>query len=64
MHNNNSELLDLSQEVKCLSDYIAMLKRKKNILSDGPEKLELDKEIKMRQHQALFYISKMDNINS
>lgn len=63
MQQKNEELLTLIEETKQLSSVIADLKRKANRMDEGPEKDKRLKEIKMRQHQALFYIEKMDNIN-
>ncbi len=59
----NNELLELSIETKKLSDQIGMLKRKKNRLEDGPEKVKIRKEIKLLQYQALFCLEKMENLN-
>ncbi len=58
----NDERLKLAKEVKELSAYIASLKRERNKLEGGPEKDRLAQEIKMRQHQALFYIDKISNL--
>ena len=62
MSDSNEELLILSNEVKELSAHIASLKRVWNGLECGAEKDRLAEEIKMRQHQALFYIEKMENL--
>ncbi len=61
MAGESEELLKLTREVRELSDHIARLKRKKNRLPEGPEKMQLDEDIKMRQFQALFYLEKMEN---
>ena len=60
----SQELLKLSIETKKLSDHIGKLKRKKNLLEEGPEKNNIREEIKSLQYQALFYIEKMENLNS
>ena len=60
----NKEILDLSIEAKEISNQIGMLKRKKNRLEDGPEKDKIQNEIKTLQYQALFYLEKMENLNS
>ncbi len=43
--------------------FIAELNHKANRMDACPEKELVLKEIKMRQHQALFYIDKMDNVS-
>ena len=63
MQQKNEELLTLIEETKQLSKFIAGLKRKANRTADGPGKDKMLKEIKMRQHQALFYIDKMENVS-
>ena len=63
MQQKNEELLTLIEETKHLSKFIADLKRKASIMDAGPEKDKTLKEIKMRQHQALFYIDKMENVS-
>jgi len=60
----NNDLLELTIEAKKISDHIGMLKRKKNRLAEGPEKNKLLEEIKMHQYQALFYLEKMENLNT
>jgi|GEM_PF-2530847 len=60
----NKEILELSIEAKKISNHIGMLKRKKNRLEDGPEKDKIQNEIKALQYQALFYLEKMENLNS
>ena len=60
----NKEILDLSIEAKKISNQIGMLKRKKKRLEDGPEKDKIQNEIKTLQYQALFYLEKMENLNS
>lgn len=62
MPDPNEERLKLSREVKELSAHIASLKRTWNRLEGGVEKDRLAKEINMRQHQALFYIDKIENL--
>ncbi len=62
MADESDELLKLTKEVRELSDHIAMLKRKKNTMPEGPEKEQLAEDIKMRQFQALFYLEKMENL--
>ena len=57
------EILTLSQEVREISDEIAVMKRKKRVMTDGEEKEKLSKDIKMKQYQALFHIEKMDNLS-
>jgi len=61
---NNNKLLELSIEAKKISNQIGMLKRKKNRLENGPEKDKIQNEIKALQYQALFYLEKMENLNS
>ncbi len=63
MTKTNDELLTLSNEAKELSAYIATLKRRKNRVKDESEKERLTEMIKMRQHQALLYIEKMENVS-
>ena len=63
MQQKNEELLTLIEETKHLSKFIADLKHKANRMDEGPEKDRMLKEIKMRQHQALFYIDKMENVS-
>ncbi len=63
MQQYSEELLTLIEETKQLSNYIADLKYKANRMVPGPEKEKTLKEIKMRQHQALFYIDKMENVS-
>ena len=58
----NEERLKFSREVKELSAHIASLERTWNRIEGGAEKDRLAKEIKMRQHQALFYIDKIENL--
>lgn len=58
MSKENDERLKLSNEVKELSAHIAFLKRERNKLEPGSEKNRPAREIKTRQHQALFYIDK------
>jgi len=41
----------------------ASLKQRRNRVNDESEKAQLTQEIKMRQHQALFYIEKMENVS-
>ncbi len=55
--------MQLSTEVRKISKDIAGLKRRVNKMADGPEKKELEKEIKTLQYQALFYIEKMENLS-
>ncbi len=57
------ELFKLTEEVKELSARIASMKRESNQMADGLEKEQLIKEIKTKQHQALFYIEKMENLS-
>ena len=59
----SDELKELIKETRELSNYIAELKRKRNRVNDEIERDQLTEEIKMRQHQALFYIDKMENVN-
>ncbi len=63
MQQYSEELLTLIEETKQLSNFIAELKHKANRMDAGPEKDKVLKEIKMRQHQALFYIDKMENVS-
>ena len=56
-------LRQLSDEVKLISLDIAELKDKFNDMDDGPEKLQLEKDIKTLQYQALFYIEKIENLS-
>jgi len=63
MQQYSEELLTLIEETKQLSNFIAELKHKANRMAAGPEKEKTLKEIKMRQHQALFYIDKMENVS-
>jgi len=63
MQQKNEELLTLIEETKQLSKVIADLKQKANRMDAGPEKDKTLNEIKMRQHQALFYIDKMENVS-
>ena len=62
MNELHINLSELKGEVKELSAYIASLKRKQNRINEGPEKEVLKGEIRMRQHQALFYITKIENL--
>jgi len=62
MFKENDERLKLSKEIKELSAYIASLKCTWKRLETGPEKDSLAQEIKMRQHQGLFYIDKIGNL--
>ncbi len=62
MSKENDERLKLAQEVKELSAYVTPLKRERNKLEAGPEKDPLAQKIKIRQHQALFYIDKIENV--
>ena len=52
----------LSGEMKEICNEIAVMKLKKNRMTDGPEKVQLIRDIKGKQCQALFYIGKMENI--
>ncbi len=63
MNKPTEELLTLSQEVKEISDEIAVMKRKKRVMVDGEEKEKLRQDIKEKQYQALFYIEKMGNMS-
>lgn len=62
MSDPNEERVKLSREVKELTAHIASLKRALNALENGPEKDLLREEIRMRQHQALLYIDKIENL--
>lgn len=53
--------MDLIQEAKDLSDHVAALKRKANIIESGPDREQPRQDIKMKQYQALLYIEKMGN---
>ena len=63
MNKPTENILTLSQEVREISNEIALMKRKKNIIPDGEEKEKLKAEIEMKQYQALFYIEKMGNLS-
>ena len=56
-------LMELSMETRQLSAYNGKLKDDKTMVTDEAEIERLTEEIKMRQHQALFYIEKMENVN-
>ena len=62
MSDLNEDRVKLSREVKELSVHIASLKRALSALESGPGKDRLREEIKIRQHQALFYIDKIENL--
>lgn len=55
-------ILDLIQETQALSEQIASLKRKVNLMEPGPDRDQLRQDIKAKQYQALFYIEKMGNL--
>lgn len=63
MPNPLEELKELSWETRQLSAYIGKLKDDKTMVTDEADIERLTEEIKMRQHQALFYIEKMENVN-
>ena len=52
----------LSEEMREISNEIAVMKREKNRMADGPEKEQMIINIKDKQFQALFYLEKMENI--
>lgn len=63
MTNPAKELRKLSNEVQDISIEIASLKSKRNSLPEGDEKCRLNNMVKLKQYQALFYISKIENIS-
>jgi len=63
MNKPTEDILTLSQEVREISDEIAVMKRKKNEMVEGGGKESLKEDIKMKQYQALFYIDKMGNLS-
>ena len=63
MNKPTEDILTLSQEVREISNEIAVMKRKKRVMTDGEVKEKLREDIKMKQYQALFHIEKMDNLS-
>ena len=57
------DLDKLSKEVRQIADEIAALKVKKNKMEHGPERKSLNREIRSKQYQALFYMDKIENIS-
>ena len=58
----SEDLSVLSEEMREISNEIAVMKREKNRMADGPEKEQMIINIKDKQFQALFYLEKMENI--
>ncbi len=56
-------LLQLEQELRELSEEIALIKREFNSLNEGAEKEALRSKFKDKQWQALFYIEKIRNLS-
>ena len=56
------EIVKLSMETRQLSAYIGKLKDDKTMVTDEVEIERLTEEIKVRQHQVLFYMDKMENV--
>ena len=56
------DLLQLEQELRELSEEIALIKREFNSLIDGPEKELIRRKFKDKQWQALFYMEKISNL--
>ena len=52
----------LSKEVRQIADEIAALKAKEIKMAHGPERKSLNREIRAKQYQALFYMDKIENI--
>ncbi len=59
----SEELLRLQEEIKALSRHIASLKHRAVQINDGPAKEKLNRSIKTRQWQALFYLEKISNLS-
>ncbi len=57
------QLQQLITETKVISSEIATLKKEFNRMPAGTDKLKLKEQIVFKQHQALFYLEKMANLN-
>ena len=57
------DLEQLEQELRKLSEEIALIKSEYNALPDGQVKEELLRAFKDKQWQALFYIEKISNLS-
>ena len=58
----SENLEQLEQELREISEEIALIKSEYNALPDGQEKEELLRTFKDKQWQALFYIDKISNL--
>ena len=57
------DLDKLSKEVRQLGDEIANMKAREIKMVHGAERRLLNKIIRDKQYQALFYLEKMENLN-
>ena len=58
-----TENLDkLAKEMRQLADEIAAMKAREIQLEHGPERKALNREIRGKQYQALFYMDKINNL--
>lgn len=62
MFEPTEDLDKLSKELRQLADEIAEMKSREVKMEHGPERKNLKREIKEKQHQALFYIEKITNL--
>ena len=59
----NEYLVKLSEELRQISEELAVMRTKYLTMEHGPEKKKLKREIKDKQWQALFYIDKIKNLS-
>ena len=58
----DEDLNKLSKELREIADEIAAMKTEEIKMMPGPEKKKLQQEIRLKQHQALFYLDKINNL--
>lgn len=59
----NEYLVKLSEELRQISEELAVMRTKYLTMEHGPEKKKLKREIKDKQWQASFYIDKIKNLS-
>lgn len=52
----------LAKEMRQFADEIAAMKAQEIQMEHGPERKKLNKEIRTKQFQALFYMDKIENL--
>ena len=56
------DLEKLSIELRQIAEQIAAMKDEEIKMAHGPERNKFKQEIRLKQHQALFYINKVENL--